>query len=396
LRKHIFVRNLLFVLIVIYFLQGLLYRTGSIISQLTLAIYFLICLYYFIEIIPSNKKNPFVNSLIGFLLMILLYYLFSQKVYIKSDGEAANTINYLKGVLFAFLTFFPFYFFSKKGCLKRENLIIFFIIYGIITVFRFFYSQTLLRNEYLQSDVINNAAYDVLSLFPFIFLIADKKILSSIVFILLFSIVLMGIKRGAILIALIATIIYVLYLVKAGDKFKFRNFLTGLILLAFLGYFLHRFYSTNVFLQSRLLVLLEGGVSGRDVIYSKIYNYWKDSENMANLFFGYGLWSSIKIAGNAAHNDWLELLSNCGIMGVLIYLSLFYLLYISAKKTKELDKKYMLLMILIIWFMKTLFSMAYMEMNMAPLMMLLGYIFGNEELNNNMKIISNKNFSTYV
>jgi hypothetical protein len=58
------------------------------------------------------------------------------------------------------------------------------------------------------------------------------------------------------------------------------------------------------------------------------------------------------------------------------------------KKTKELDKKFMLLMILIIWFMKTLFSMAYMEMNMAPLMILLGYIYGNEELNNNMNIIS--------
>ena len=387
MRKHIFVRNLLFVLIVIYFLQGLLYPSGSIISQLTLAIYFLICLYYFIEIIPSNKKNPFVNSLIVFLLMILLYYLFGQKVYIKANGESVNTINYLKGVLFAFLTFFPFYFFSKKGCLKRENLIIFFIIYGTITVFRFFYSQTLLRNEYFQSDVVNNAAYDVLSLFPFIFLITDKKILSSIVFIFLFSIVLMGIKRGAILISLIATIIYVLYLVKAGYKFKFRNFLTGLILLAFLGYFLHRFYSTNVFLQSRVLALLESGGSGRNVIYSKIYNYWKDSKNMTNLFFGYGLWSSIKIAGNAAHNDWLELLSNCGLMGIFIYSLLFYNLFVTIKKTKEINRKYMLLMILVIWFMKTLFSMAYMEMNTAPLMILLGWTYGSIE--NNSKNIKN-------
>lgn len=319
--------------------------------------------------------------------MILLYYLFGQKVYIKADGESVNTINYLKGVLFAFLTFFPFYFFSKKGYLKRENLIIFFIIYGTITVFRFFYSQTLLRNEYLQSDVVNNAAYDVLSLFPFIFLITDKKILSSVVFIFLFSIVLMGIKRGAILIGLIATIIYVLYLVKAGYKFKFRNFLTGLILLAFLGYFLHRFYSTNVFLQSRVLALLESGGSGRNVIYSKIYNYWKDSKNMTNLFFGYGLWSSIKIAGNAAHNDWLELLSNCGLMGIFIYSLLFYNLFVTIKKTKEINRKYMLLMILVIWFMKTLFSMAYMEMNTAPLMILLGWTYGSIE--NNSKNIKN-------
>ena len=190
-------------------------------------------------------------------------------------------------------------------------------------------------------------------------------------------------------------LIYFLYIIKSTRKIKFSNYLLVIIFLLASTYFIYYFFITNEFFQYRFLSLLEGGYSNRDILYSQIFNFWKNSGNFINLIFGYGLWSSIEIAGNAAHNDWLELLSNCGIMGVLIYLSLFYCLYISMKKTKELDKKFMLLMILIIWFMKTLFSMAYMEMNMAPLMILLGYIYGNEELNNNMNIISNKNLSIY-
>lgn len=72
--------------------------------------------------------------------------------------------------------------------------------------------------------------------------------------------------------------------------------------------------------------MLEGNVSGRDRIYANIFNGWLDSDNFINLLFGYGFAGSRLLSGSGhfAHNDWLELLSNFGLLGVTIYIVLFY------------------------------------------------------------------------
>jgi hypothetical protein len=315
--------------------------------------------------------------------MILLYYLLGDKEFLKHDGVRVNTFSYLKGVLFALLTFFPFYYLSRKGKILNKHLIVFFTIYSIITVFRFFYDELTTISFSLDSESVNNRAYDVLSLFPFVFLLRRKKILPFIMLLFYTSIIILSFKRGAILIALIAIFIYLTYYINT-NKYKLSKFTVFIIVCIFValtGYLIYYLYSANEFLQYRVLNLLEkGDSSNRDVLFSKIFEYWANSKNILNILFGYGLWSSIKIAGNAAHNDWLELLSNCGLLGVTLYLLLFFSLYSTFKKIVNKDLKYMLLMITIIWLLKTFFSMAFMEMNLAPLMMLLGYIYGNNEL----------------
>ena len=341
LNKYIFVKRTLFLLLIVYFLQGLIYPSGSIISQTVLALYLVISLYFFIKVIFFKKKNFFIVGLTIFLFMIVFYYLISQKVHIKYDGESANTFEYLKGVCFAFLTFFPFYFLTKNNQLKSKDFIIFFYIFGVITIGRFFFFQALLQGENFaynieNYNVVNNAAYDILSLFPFILLISDKKIFSNLIVLILFIVIMSSLKRGAIITAGVVLLIYFLYLIKSRGKIKLSNFLLAFIFLFVSGYLIYHFYLANEFFQNRFLLLSEGGYSNRDILYSQIFDFWKNSKNFFNLIFGYGLWTYIEINGNAAHNDWLELLSNCGIIGVLVYLSLFYLLYISAKKKKRI------------------------------------------------------------
>lgn len=381
---------MLFTLIIIYFSQGLLYPSGSLISQVSLALYVIICLFYLAKTILLKNKSKFVAILAVFIIMIALYYMFGNKVYIKDDFTRVNTFGYLKGVLFALGTFFPFYYLSCKGIISEKIIIRFFIIFGAITILRFFYFEVLLQTELSRDDIVNNAAYDVLSLFPFVLLIKSKRTLSNILMLLFFIIILMGFKRGAILIASIVLLIYFAYLGKTNKstKYKLWKLLGLLFFAAVLIYISYNFYLKNEFLQYRILSTLEGGGSGRDSLFVEIYNYWKNSNSIINILFGYGLWHSIEIAGNAAHNDWFEILSNCGLLGFILYSCIFYYLYRFIRESNSVKTKYILIIITSIWFLKSLFSMGYMDMGTAPLLMILGYLLGENDRRKSLKKIN--------
>ena len=115
------------------------------------------------------------------------------------------------------------------------------------------------------------------------------------------------------------------------EKQKWKGYLLSFVSIAavvFLGY---RYYLDNEYLQYRLEVAAQGNISGRDIIYSNIWNSWLNS-NSFHFLFGYGFAASIKITGGSfAHNDWLEILSNFGLLGVIIFAVLFYQVITSAK-----------------------------------------------------------------
>lgn len=127
--------------------------------------------------------------------------------------------------------------------------------------------------------------------------------------------------------------------------------------------------------------MLEGNVSGRDRIYANIFNGWLDSDNFINLLFGYGFAGSRLLSGSGhfAHNDWLELLSNFGLLGVTIYIVLFYSASKFIRNNKwGSDKKIIFITILGIWFVTTLFSMGYTSMGGYLNAIMLGYLIGSK------------------
>ena len=74
------------------------------------------------------------------------------------------------------------------------------------------------------------------------------------------------------------------------------------------------------------------GASGREDSYTFIWNYFLnklDSGNYLNCIFGEGANASVRITGNYAHNDWLEILTNQGIFGIIIY-SIYWLKYYKS------------------------------------------------------------------
>ena len=195
-------------------------------------------------------------------------------------------------------------------------------------------------------------------------------------------------KRGAIVITFVLLVYFFLQEIKNVKSFSQRvkqlTFI-GIVVLS-IGYWGYEYLLANDFLRFRLDNVLEGDSSNRDIFYRMIFDYWKDSSNIIYQLFGGGLWNSVGIVGAAAHNDWLEVLSNFGLLGIIVYGIIFFSLYFYARNSL-LKNRSCFYAILIVWFMLTLFSMGYTNYSLVCLTILLGFLIGKEE---RLKLINNK------
>ena len=151
-------------------------------------------------------------------------------------------------------------------------------------------------------------------------------------------------------------------------------------------FFINNLLTTSDFFQLRIQQTLEGNSSSRDAIYSSLINNFFQDAGIIQLLFGYGADGTIAISGNLAHSDWLELLINCGFIGVLVYV--FYWIFFIKEwmKTKQNHLIYSILGICLIFtFIKTIFSMSYYSMPFY-ISMSIGYGMGTWYLTKRQKI----------
>ncbi len=370
-----YLKYILLILLILYESQGLFYETGSIISRSILAIIMVISGIYMVKTFALQKKRGFYKSWTTLLLLNVFGFIFTGHL---SD---IYQFNMFKNILICLLSFYPFYYFSIKKKLAAKELLIFFLIMLPVAIGQFYYSRTLiLSGRYsLNEDIVNNAAYKFVFLFPFVFLLRKDKVLSAVLTMLILFFIVAGSKRGAVAVGAVILIWYFYYQMKMIDeKQKWKGYLLGFIAItaiAFLGY---RYYLGNEYLRYRLELAAQGNISGRDVIYSDIWNKWLNS-NVFHFLFGYGFAASIKITGGSfAHNDWLEILSNFGLLGIIIFAVLFYQGFkLCLNKKWERDKRILMAAIITSAFATTLFSMWYTSLGAYLNAMLLAYLVGN-------------------
>ena len=379
MKKIKYIRNLLFLLFVIYYAQGSLYAQGSIIAKASLALVLVISGFYCIKtLLDRKKKNFFYKAWTALLLLNIVGFVFTANF-----GESHH-VSMLKGILVTSLSFYPFYYFAQRGLLKSKHLLIFFLVMIPITILQYFFNanQILLERLSDSTELVNNIAYSFVALIPFVFLFKEKKVYSIASMALLMFFIIQGGKRGALIAGVIGLLFFIYYQLKTIDKrHRYRSYLLVLIGVLGLGYFAYDVFQNNEFLIARMQKLGEaGGSSGRDIIYMNLFNAWFNSDSLFHLLFGYGFAASLYLSGtgNFAHNDWLELLSNFGLLGALIYALLFYaaIKYIR-NKSWDIDKRLLLLTIVSIWFFSTLVSMSYTSMNGYIQSVFLAYLIGS-------------------
>jgi O-antigen ligase len=374
-KKDKIIIYLLFALLALYFMQGVLYQSGSTVSQFTLLCIFAISFIYFI-ISLFHKKDAFY-----FFWMLLLII---NSVYFIVTGHYGDYwFQWYKNILFINLLYYPFYYFASKGALVKKDMLALFVMsipVAIAQWFVYFVHREIIADASSLStnDITNNASYFFALLIPFVFLFNKKRqILAWLSVAFLFYFVLIGAKRGAILVALMSILCFLRYQLKRSkvSAKTILGVLTGIVVVVIVAITI---YQNNEYLQYRFEETQTGNSSSRDYIYTRIFNKWANADAI-NMLFGFGFIASYQIAGNFAHNDWLELLSSCGLLGGVTYLLLFISAFMMILKAQwTFEKKWLCLTVISIWLAMTLFSMFYCNEGRYPLIILLAYLLSSK------------------
>lgn len=377
-KVEIFILNLLLLLFIIFHARGPFYTENSLFSRLILVSFLGLSSFYLLKtLLLKNKKNSFYFYWLLLLFINIAGYFFT--------GDFSNPLHSSKftSILIATLPFFPFYYFSKKGLLKEKHMLWLFIFLLPLIISKYYYNeiQILIERSYSLRGVTNNIGYYFASLIPFLFFFKRKRMLSYFFTFVLFFYIISSAKRGAIFVGVIGIICFLYYQLRSAQKKEFYiTIVLVLLVTVILSYYSYEYIQNNEYLNARLEATLEGKSSGRDVIYSNIFDSWYNSDSIFNLIFGFGFVASLKFAsGSYAHNDWLELLSNFGLIGVLIYSMLIYSLYSFIRSSKlSVNDKLFTAAILLMWIPTSFFSMVYNTPETAIQSLLLGYIIGYE------------------
>lgn len=281
---------------------------------------------------------------------------------------------YLKYIYCSLPTVYVYYFFAKKGVFNEKNIFWYAIFFIVTTVPAFFHHYYTLDEANGNMDgVTNNVGYKFVPIMALALLISKWR---TIIELVCYMIIVFSLKRGAILIATISLFAFLSLIIKTSKGIKK---LKGIIIAAsvFLVaiYYVINFYESNKGFQHRIEMTLEGNSSGRDRIAESIFDAFNKQSDPFAIMFGNGADATIDIAGNYAHNDWLELLINQGVMGVIIFI-LFYIgwfkTYLSLRGAVPKNVSIAFGLALIGSFGSSIFSMAYTAFG-PPISIVIGY-----------------------
>ena len=315
---------------VLYYLQGVLYPTGGAISTGLLGINLLVSIYCAIKIWQMPNNPPYIKGLNLLVLMFTIYgfaliLMSPSTVYYRMSGMSMASYNYIKSIYLSILPIYAFYYFSLKGYLTVERLRWWAVVFCISSVVSYYNYMNQAMERLLESgssseEITNNAGYLFLSLIPIWVFFRKKPLLQYAGLAFCMAFILMGMKRGAILIGGVVALYLIWQIIKnaSGKQRFFVILLTAALAVAGVYFVIDMMTSSDYFLQ-RLEATKEGNSSGRDSIYLFFWTYFTEKADAIQYLFGRGANGTLEIYYNYAHNDWLEIAVNQGLLGIVVY-----------------------------------------------------------------------------
>ncbi|MCM1022352.1 MAG: O-antigen ligase family protein [Muribaculum sp.] len=368
------------IILAIYFTQNLFFQSGgSLFSQGLILLVMVIGLYSFVATLPSILKAPrFLLWVAIFWLMLAVTYVVSPKLlYASALFAFISPMSQFKGATCFCLLLFTGYRIGKKQYLPAKQLCVTVVILLVTSVLSFLQEALFRTNSMTSEETTNNTAYTFLYILIFIPLIFRQyKKIALVAASVIFVFVLAGSKRGAI-ICMALMLLYAYYWYRRYFRLQIKTVLAIALLGIIAGSYAMHVYAENEYMQKRMEQTMEGNSSGRDAIYERLWNAWVDADPQTQMI-GRGSAQTVTIAGNFAHNDWLEVLTDNGLLGAAIYLMIFASLYRYVSRNRVNRYVYLSIMLwLLYWLAKTLFSMGYTEIMGGVPMMLLGVMLAN-------------------
>lgn len=228
-------------------------------------------------------------------------------------------------------------------------------------------------------DFTNNGSVAFLCILPIVFVLKNRYLSYGVLLVSVYFI-LDAAKRGNIICAIPVLLLFFMYTFRNGQIRVYEKVIFIIFFFFAVSWGLEQF-EQNEYLQKRMEQTVEGNSSGRDRIYENAWKVYSESQSMKNIILGYGFEATYhnEQIGNFAHNDWLELLVDNGIIGALLYLSIFIQLFKILRREEDIQKRFLLISIVSIWFLKTIFSMSYTDETTFILFLLFGYATQDDE-----------------
>lgn len=375
---------------IIYNLQGILYPSGSLVSQSILALLLAISAYFVIYVNFKYRVPSFLKVLNVFLLILTLYggyyWASGEKIFITESGDwnLISNFIYLKAIYISLFPVYAIYYFVRKKQLSERGIRIIAILLIVVATANYWQSEQsalarALELGYNSEEFTSNTGYLFLFLYPFLVFWRKNLFVFYSLLIYISYYLLIGMKRGAIFIAFFC-VIYIMYKAISSSTRKQKRivlFLCSVMLVVGI-YFIKDMYDSSTYFQRRVEQTLEGNASNRENFYPKLIDYFVNQTSVSQFFFGSGANATVKVVGNYAHNDWLEIAVNQGLVGIFLYLAYFIALFKEVRYSRRFLSEPIyeaFLLLFFIMLMKSLFSMSYASIPIGA-SICLGYCLG--------------------
>ena len=232
-----------------------------------------------------------------------------------------------------------------------------------------------------REEFTNNTGYLFLAIIPLLFFV-KKPFVQYLLLIICGVFIIAAMKRGAILIFALSLPLFIHSTLKTLS-FRKKTMVLLLIIGSVLAllYYVSYMLDTSEFFNARLESTLEGDASNREDMYPHLLRQIFYYATPLQFLFGRGAWGTLKVSDNFAHNDWLEIGVNQGVLGIVVYIAYWIAFYITIKCINNSAARSAVTLIMFIFLLMTMFSMSYDNMSIYATIVI-GYCMANYKNNN--------------
>lgn len=362
--------------IILYTGQGYFFE-GTWFTSLSGYFILLVNLFFTYNYLKKKRKNKVLNWMMLFVTWSILVWFFSPKQIFSSSLGQVSTLSMVQYTFIIMTTTFTAMSFKQSGVLKGSYVVLFY--WGILVLFvmNFFFESSV---TLFDTSTTNNLGYPIVSLMPLTVFFWKKKLVfwPLVIFILIMSLV--SVKRGAILCSVVFIMIITYIYLRELGRINFKTVLALVIVGSTICYIGSLFLENSDFLLRRLGDTLEGNTSSRDYIYKNLIDRWSNSGLLLQLF-GNGPIATTKL-GILAHNDWLEVLYDFGLVGFLFYVIFIFGIYFFwvRKKYIPVQCKCAFFIVFAYYVLRSTFSMSFYVLDTILVMFAFGYFIAEANL----------------
>lgn len=281
---------------------------------------------------------------LGLKTMITLYafsVVFSCLIVNANGGSLQVLTDIIKNTEWVIVFVLAYYVGAKNGSLSFfSNLVSYFLLPVIYVLYYLVLTRTLFVGE---EQGFRDAIFPVLMLTPFALLQQNKLRFLHIVISL--ALVLISAKRSAILAILLAFFAYFIINFSILGKKQAAKRLKILIPMVLIVGFLYYLSTKGLFSMGldRFRAINDDSGSGRDLIYGPLLNSFEQSSFWEQVF-GHGTGSTRAVVGKLAHNDFLQVLYDFGVISLalftIIYFSFIQMAFKMRRRIDEFREEY--------------------------------------------------------